>query len=185
MARLGQAVRLNRQWQPLEDVVGSALNASATLLAGRRSRSLAPDLLPLLQFDAVLIRRVFCNLLENAAKYTPPGTPVDIEAHAETDFVVVTVNDHGPGLPITAARRRYSTSSSAAAAKTRPRAWPWPRDLPCDHAGARRIDPRVDARAGWCQLHFRLAARHTAERRWRHERCAAPSLPRKRSAGRA
>ena len=42
---------------------------------------------------------MLCNLLENAAKHTPPGTPINIEAHAETDFVVVSVNDQGPGLP--------------------------------------------------------------------------------------
>lgn len=59
---------------------------------------LAPEL-PLLEFDAVLIERVLCNLLENAAKYTPPGTPIAIEAHSETDFVVISVDDHGPGLP--------------------------------------------------------------------------------------
>ena len=100
MARLESgAVQLNRQWQPLEEVVGSALGASAALLAGRPLKvSLAPDL-PLLQLDAVLIERVLCNLLENAAKYTPAQTPVSIEARAETDVVVLTVSDQGPGLP--------------------------------------------------------------------------------------
>ena len=100
MARLESgAVRLNRQWQPLEEVVGSAIGASVTLLEDRPLKvNLAPDL-PLLQFDAVLIERVLCNLLENAAKYTPAHTPINIEAHAETDVVIVCVNDHGPGLP--------------------------------------------------------------------------------------
>lgn len=100
MARLESgAVQLNRQWQPLEEVVGSALGASAALLAGRPLKvHLAPDL-PLLQLDAVLIERVLCNLLENAAKYTPPQTPVSIEARAESDVVVLTVSDQGPGLP--------------------------------------------------------------------------------------
>ena len=100
MARLESgAVHLDRQWQPLEDVVGSAIGASAALLEERPLKvDLAPDL-PLLQFDAILIERVLCNLLENAAKYTPPGTPISIEAHAETDVVIVCVNDHGPGLP--------------------------------------------------------------------------------------
>ena len=100
MARLESgAVRLNRQWQPLEDVIGSALNASATLLAERAVDVRLPSDLPLLHFDAVLIERVLCNLLENAAKYTPPGTPIAIEAHTETDFVLISVDDHGPGLP--------------------------------------------------------------------------------------
>ena len=100
MARLESgAVRLNRQWQPLEEVVGSAIGASVTLLEDRPLKvNLAPDL-PLLQFDAELIERVLCNLLENAAKYTPAHTPINIEAHAETDVVIVCVNDHGPGLP--------------------------------------------------------------------------------------
>lgn len=100
MARLESgAVRLNRQWQPLEEVVGSAIGACASLLEGRPLKvRLAPDL-PLLHLDAVLIERVLVNLLENAAKYTPAQTPITIEAHAETDSVVVAVNDQGPGLP--------------------------------------------------------------------------------------
>lgn len=100
MARLESgAVHLNRQWQPLEDVVGSAIGASVGLLEDRPLKvNLAPDL-PLLQFDAVLIERVLCNLLENAAKYTPAHTPISIEAHAETDFVTLSVDDQGPGLP--------------------------------------------------------------------------------------
>jgi two-component system sensor histidine kinase KdpD len=100
MARLESgAVQLNRQWQPLEEVVGSALGACASLLDGRPLKvRLAPDL-PLLHLDAVLIERVLVNLLENASKYTPAHTQIAIDARAETDFVVVTVNDQGPGLP--------------------------------------------------------------------------------------
>ena len=72
MARLESgAVRLNLQWQPLEEVLGSALAAVALALAGRPVQvKLTPDL-PLLHLDAVLMERVFVNLLENAAKYTP------------------------------------------------------------------------------------------------------------------
>jgi two-component system sensor histidine kinase KdpD len=100
MARLESgAVHLNLQWQPLEEVVGSALAACASLLDGRPlTVRLAPDL-PLLHLDAVLIERVLVNLLENAGKYTPANTPIAIDARAETDFVVLTVNDQGPGLP--------------------------------------------------------------------------------------
>jgi two-component system sensor histidine kinase KdpD len=100
MARLESgAVQLNRQWQPLEEVVGSALGVCASLLEGHPLRvHLAPDL-PLLHLDAVLIERVLVNLLENAGKHTPAQTSIAIEAHAETDFVVLTVSDQGPGLP--------------------------------------------------------------------------------------
>ena len=59
---------------------------------------LAPEL-PLLHIDAVLIKRVFVNLLENAAKYTPPETAIEIEARAASDTIVITLSDHGDGLP--------------------------------------------------------------------------------------
>jgi two-component system sensor histidine kinase KdpD len=100
MARLESGtVQLNRQWQPLEEVVGSALAASAAILAGRPLRvKLAPDL-PLLHLDAVLIERVLVNLLENASKYTPALSPIELDARTEDDHVVVTLTDHGPGLP--------------------------------------------------------------------------------------
>lgn len=99
MARLqtGRMV-LNKEWQPLEEVVGSSLQAMAGPLTGREVRvDLAPDLPPL-EFDAVLLERVFCNLLENAAKYAPQGGIV-IAAQAAGDLIEVSVADAGPGLP--------------------------------------------------------------------------------------
>jgi len=100
MARLQAGkVRLNRQWQPLEEVVGSALKATETALAAHPLRVSLPEDLPLLEFDAVLIERVLCNLLENAAKYTPPGTRIDIGAASAAQAVEVWVEDTGPGLP--------------------------------------------------------------------------------------
>jgi len=100
MARLQSGpVQLNRQWQPLEEVVGSALKAMSGALDQRPvDVALARDL-PLVDIDAVLFERVLCNLLENAAKYTPPASPIRIRATAAGDHVVVTVDDDGPGLP--------------------------------------------------------------------------------------
>ena len=70
MARMqAGGVTLDRQWQPIEEVVGSALRASARVLAGHRVETNLPADLPLVAFDAVLIERVLCNLLDNAAKY--------------------------------------------------------------------------------------------------------------------
>jgi two-component system sensor histidine kinase KdpD len=100
MARLQSgAVQLNRQWQPLEEVVGSALAACAPALAGRALKVDLADDLPLLHLDAVLIERVLVNLLENAAKYTPPGSAIELTGRLQGDSVALMVDDHGPGLP--------------------------------------------------------------------------------------
>lgn len=100
MARIESgAVRLNQQWQALEEVVGSALRPLRALLGARTVRTAIPPDLPLLRFDAVLLERVLSNLVENAAKYTPPGSTVTIAAQALADRVEVSVSDDGPGLP--------------------------------------------------------------------------------------
>ena len=100
MARLeAGAVQLNKAWQPLEEVVGSALAAGAPAMGAHRVVVHLPDDLPLLQIDAVLMERVLVNLLENAAKYTPAGTAIHIGAQAQSDAVALTITDEGPGLP--------------------------------------------------------------------------------------
>jgi two-component system sensor histidine kinase KdpD len=101
MARLhAGAVKLNRQWQMLEEVVGSALAMLSQTLADRRIEITLPSTLPLLDFDAVLMERVFCNLLDNAAKYTTAGGLVRIAAERSRDDVSVSVEDNGPGVPV-------------------------------------------------------------------------------------
>ncbi|MCA3809846.1 MAG: DUF4118 domain-containing protein [Burkholderia sp.] len=104
MARLqAGSLQLKRQWSLLEETVGAALAACKRVLARHPARVSLPADLPLLQMDAVLMERLFTNLFENAAKYTPPDTPIDIGAERVTDdglpFVRVHVDDHGPGLP--------------------------------------------------------------------------------------
>jgi two-component system sensor histidine kinase KdpD len=55
--------------------------------------------LPLVEIDSLLIERVFANLLDNAVKYTPSGTRVEIGATAADEKLTVTVSDHGHGIP--------------------------------------------------------------------------------------
>jgi K+-sensing histidine kinase KdpD len=100
MARLhGGAVRLNSQWQMLEEVVGSALASLGAALDGIEVDIALPSGLPLLRFDAVLIERVLCNLLDNALKYAPACRWVRICAEQGVDEVSVSVEDGGPGVP--------------------------------------------------------------------------------------
>ncbi|AQQ33029.1 DUF4118 domain-containing protein [Burkholderia cenocepacia] len=104
MARLqAGSLQLKRQWSLLEETVGAALAACRRVLARHPARVALPADLPLLQMDAVLMERLFTNLFENAAKYTPPDTSLDIGAERVTEdgqpFIRVHVDDHGPGLP--------------------------------------------------------------------------------------
>jgi two-component system sensor histidine kinase KdpD len=100
MARLeAGAVPMRCEWQPLEEVLGSALAACAPALQGRPVRVKLAEDLPLLHLDAVLFERVLANLLENAAKYTPAGSAIEIAAEASSSNVTIHIDDFGPGLP--------------------------------------------------------------------------------------
>jgi two-component system sensor histidine kinase KdpD len=92
-------VRLNRQWQMLEEVVGSALGQLSRSLNGRGVDLALPPGLPLLNFDAVLIERVLCNILDNAVRYSTPATPIRIAALLNGDEIQVSVEDRGAGVP--------------------------------------------------------------------------------------
>jgi two-component system sensor histidine kinase KdpD len=100
MARLdaGQTP-LNRQWYPLDEIIGGALTRMHKRLEGRQVNTRVPDELPLVHLDAVLIEQVLINLLENACKYTPPGSPIDIIAELSPHTLKITVADRGPGIP--------------------------------------------------------------------------------------
>ena len=99
MARIESGeVKLNLQWQPLEEVVGSALNATREMLKHHLVEVHLPRDLPLIHIDALLIERVLVNLLENASKYTPSGSKITMAAEIVGDQLSVSVSDNGPGL---------------------------------------------------------------------------------------
>ena len=100
MARLQSGkVKLNKQWQLLEEVVGTALRAMKQVLVEYQINVDFPTDLPLIEFDAVLIDRVLCNLLDNAAKYALAGTKISISAEMKQRDVWISVADEGSGLP--------------------------------------------------------------------------------------
>ncbi len=108
MARLeAGAVVLNRQWQPLEEVVGGALAGLTSRMANHPVTIKLPHDLPLVEIDSMLIERVFSNLLENAVKYTPPGTAIEISAASNQNELVVTVADQGEGIPFGEEKRVF------------------------------------------------------------------------------
>lgn len=100
LARMQSAgVRLNKDWHPLDEIVGSALSRLGPALAKREVRTELPIDLPLLEVDASLFERVLINLLDNALKYTPPSAKILIGAKAVGPSMYCFVEDNGPGLP--------------------------------------------------------------------------------------
>lgn len=99
LARLAQGhALLMPEWQVLEDVVGAVLRRLTPALAGREIRVELPPELPLVRFDAVLIDRALGNLLDNAARHTPPGLPLRIVATVADGVAELCVVDSGPGI---------------------------------------------------------------------------------------
>lgn len=100
MARLQSGtVQPRKDWLALEELIGGAIKALEPSLAGHPLQTDLPADLPLVQGDAVMLERVLVNLLDNAIKYTPPGTPLGITVRTQGDALEVAVWDEGPGLP--------------------------------------------------------------------------------------
>jgi two-component system sensor histidine kinase KdpD len=92
-------ISLRRDWETLDDLVGTALDQLDERLRDRAVDVRLPADLPAVHVDAALVVQVLRNLLDNAAKYTPPGSAIHVTATADDPFVRITVDDEGPGLP--------------------------------------------------------------------------------------
>ena len=92
-------VRLRRDWQTVDDLIGTALSRLDGRFEGRAVEVLVPHEVPPVFVDAPLVTQVLGNLLDNALKHTPAGTPISVSAEAAGDAVRITVDDRGPGLP--------------------------------------------------------------------------------------
>jgi two-component system sensor histidine kinase KdpD len=93
------SLQLNRDWQSVEELVGSALARLEPGLKHRSVRLEIPSDLPLVPVDGVLIEQALVNLLENAVKYTDPTSPITVRAEVTQGALALSVSDEGPGLP--------------------------------------------------------------------------------------
>jgi len=90
---------LRADWQVIEELVTHALRTNEARLSQCRVRVDLSDELPLIWVDPTLIVQILCNLLDNAVKYTPPGTTLTVSARSAGENVTLVVADDGPGLP--------------------------------------------------------------------------------------
>ena len=94
------AVQLNKEWHPVDEVVGAALARLEGRLRDHTVNTAFPADLPLVLVDGVLLEQVMVNLVENAVKYASSGSEIDLSASASDHEVVVEVADRGSGIPI-------------------------------------------------------------------------------------
>jgi two-component system sensor histidine kinase KdpD len=101
------SMQIERDWYPLEDLVGGVLHRLRGLLADRRVVVEVTSSMPLVYVDELLMHQVFSNLLENAIRYTAPDAEIRIAASGMNERVWLEVADNGPGLPAGAEERVF------------------------------------------------------------------------------
>jgi two-component system, OmpR family, sensor histidine kinase KdpD len=97
----------HKQPQDLSELVRAVLDRLQPLLSGRDVLLTRSQDLPLVACDYAQIDQVVANLLENAARHTPPGTPVDVALDSRNGAVCVTISDAGPGIPVAERERLF------------------------------------------------------------------------------
>ena len=93
------AVQLSKDWHPMDEVVGAALARLEGRLREHTVNAAFPADLPLVFVDGVLLEQVVINLVENAMKYAPSGSAIDLSASVSDRDMIVEVADRGPGIP--------------------------------------------------------------------------------------
>jgi len=112
----GAAV-LNKEVEALDDLVFAVLSRLSSRLTGRAVKVDIPPDLPMVRVDAVLIDQLLVNLLENALRYTPGDSPLEIRGIARHAGVLVEVCDRGPGIPVAEHERVFDKFYRGHAAK--------------------------------------------------------------------
>ncbi len=95
----GGALKPEKEWYPLDELIHDALEHMQFLLLGHKVHTCIPDDLPPVELDYLQMDQVLTNLLENAVRYTPPESPIEISAQMLDGEMSVSIADRGPGIP--------------------------------------------------------------------------------------
>ncbi len=101
------AIPLQRELQPIDDVIGVVLRRLERQLRDHPVQTNVPIDLPPVPIDEILIQQVLINLLDNAAKFAPAGSPIELSVTATESALAVEVADHGPGIPLSQGQRLF------------------------------------------------------------------------------
>jgi len=100
MSRIeGGALQPEKEWYPIDELIHDVLGHMQSQLLGREVKTDIPDDLPPVQLDYLEIEQVMTNIIENAVRYTPSDSPIDVSVQTEGDQMIISVADRGPGIP--------------------------------------------------------------------------------------
>jgi two-component system sensor histidine kinase KdpD len=100
MSRIeGGALRSEKEWYPIDELIHDVLGHMHLLLQGREIRVTMPEDLPPVELDYLQMDQVLTNLLENAERYTPAASPIEIAVEKIDAHIEVCIGDYGPGIP--------------------------------------------------------------------------------------
>ncbi|RWQ42197.1 MAG: sensor histidine kinase KdpD [Mesorhizobium sp.] len=103
------AMEPNYAFHYVGDIVGSALYRARKIIGEHKADIDIPADLPMLRLDPVLFEQVLFNLLDNAAKYAPPGSTIRLQGWLDNGFVILQIMDEGPGIPPADLQRVFDT----------------------------------------------------------------------------
>ena len=99
LARLNEGeIKLRKEWHSVQEIMGASIQYLGSALFNRKVDIQLSQDLPLIQIDAVLIERVFSNLLENAAKFSTKDSAILVKGYVQGDELIVEFQNEGPGF---------------------------------------------------------------------------------------
>jgi len=100
MSRIeGGALKPEKEWYPVDELIHDVLDHMQSVLQGRTVQTQLPDDLPPVELDYLEMDQVLTNLIENAVRYTPPESPIEVSAQIDGEQMVISVADRGSGIP--------------------------------------------------------------------------------------
>jgi len=100
MSRIEEgALKPEKEWYMLAEIIHDVLDRLQPSLQGRILHTHVPEDLPPIEVDYLYIDQVLTNLIENAIRYTPPESPIDVSVQREGSQIIISVADRGPGIP--------------------------------------------------------------------------------------
>ena len=100
MSRIeGGALKPEKEWYPVDELIHDVLDHMQPVLQGRTVQTHLPDDLPPVELDYLQMDQVLTNLIENAVRYTPSESPIEVSAQIDGEQMVISVADRGPGIP--------------------------------------------------------------------------------------